>query len=56
MSPAFYNLGAIAQLARALEWHSRGRGFDSHWLHHPITKKPSRIICWAFLLLIALSI
>ena len=26
-------LGVIAQLARVLQWHCRGRGFDSHWLH-----------------------
>jgi hypothetical protein len=25
--------GAIAQLARAFDWQSRGRGFDSPWLH-----------------------
>ena len=25
--------GAIAQLARVLDWQSRGRGFDSLWLH-----------------------
>lgn len=27
------NPGAIAQLARAFDWQSRGRGFDSPWLH-----------------------
>ena len=27
-------LGAVAQFGRALEWHSRGRGFDPHQLHH----------------------
>ena len=26
-------IGDIAQLARALAWHARGRGFDSHCLH-----------------------
>ena len=26
--------GAVAQLARVLEWHSRGPGFDSPQLHH----------------------
>ena len=26
--------GAIAQLGRALDWQSRGRGFDPRWLHH----------------------
>lgn len=25
--------GAVAQLARALAWHARGRGFESHQLH-----------------------
>ncbi len=25
--------GDVAQLARALAWHARGRGFDSHLLH-----------------------
>ena len=24
-----------SSVGRALEWHSRGRGFDSHRLHHP---------------------
>ena len=28
--------GGIAQLARALAWHARGRGFDSHYLHQVI--------------------
>lgn len=27
--------GAVAQLARAREWHSRGRGFESPQLHSP---------------------
>ena len=26
--------GGLAQLARALDLHSRGRGFDSHILHN----------------------
>ena len=26
-------LGDVAQLARALDWQSRGRGFESHLLH-----------------------
>lgn len=30
---ADYELGAVAQLEVALEWHSRGRGFESHQLH-----------------------
>jgi hypothetical protein len=29
-------LGDVAQLARALDWQSRGRGFDSHLLHSVI--------------------
>ena len=28
-----YLLGDVAQLARALDWQSRGRGFESHLLH-----------------------
>jgi prevent-host-death family protein len=28
--------GAVAQLGRALPWHGRGRGFESHQLHSPI--------------------
>ena len=28
-----YELGAVAQLGRALPWHGRGRGFESHQLH-----------------------
>lgn len=36
-------LGDVAQLARALDWQSRGRGFDSHLLH----KKPL-VIQWFF--------
>ncbi len=27
------NQGDVAQLARALDWQSRGRGFESHLLH-----------------------
>ena len=30
ISPCF---GGVAQLARALEWHSRGRQFNSDHLH-----------------------
>ena len=29
----FLGNGGIAQLARALAWHARGRGFESHYLH-----------------------
>ena len=25
--------GDVAQLARALDWQSRGRGFEAHLLH-----------------------
>ncbi len=27
------NNGDVAQLARAFDWQSRGRGFESHLLH-----------------------
>ena len=30
---AFPYHGDVAQLARALDWQSRGRGFESHLLH-----------------------
>ena len=30
-----YELGAVAQLEVAPEWHSGGRGFESHQLHSP---------------------
>lgn len=29
-----YSFGGIAQLARVLDWQSRGRGFESPYLHH----------------------
>ncbi len=29
----YYVLGGIAQLARVLDWQSRGHGFESHYLH-----------------------
>lgn len=35
-----YRLGAVAQLARAREWHSRGRGFESPQLHYPAPDEP----------------
>ena len=31
-------MGALAQLARAFDWQSRGHRFDSVMLHKPITK------------------
>ncbi len=31
----YSNLGGLAQLARALDLHSRGQGFDSPILHNP---------------------
>ena len=31
------HFGDVAQLARALDWQSRGRGFDSHLLHEAST-------------------
>ena len=30
---ALVNNGALAQLARAFDWQSRGHEFDSHMLH-----------------------
>ena len=32
-SITFDTTGDVAQLARALDWQSRGRGFESHLLH-----------------------
>ena len=32
-SQRFIRLGGIAQLARVLDWQSRGQGFDSPYLH-----------------------
>ena len=31
--------GVLAQLARALDWQSKGHGFDSHTLHGKINKR-----------------
>jgi hypothetical protein len=33
LSILFFFYGDVAQLARALAWHARGRGFESHLLH-----------------------
>ena len=33
-SKSSFLYGGLAQLARALDLHSRGRGFDSHILHN----------------------
>lgn len=33
-----HNHGDVAQLARVLDWQSRGRGFEPHLLH----KKPKK--------------
>ena len=30
-------IGDVAQLARVLDWQSRGRGFEPHLLHKPET-------------------
>jgi hypothetical protein len=33
----FYDINPVrghSSVGRALEWHSRGQGFDSPWLHH----------------------
>lgn len=43
--------GDVAQLARALAWHARGRGFDSHLLH----KKPQQKCCGFFVVAIRRS-
>jgi hypothetical protein len=32
--------GVLAQLARALDWQSKGQGFDSPILHNQLTEKP----------------
>lgn len=42
-----FNFGGLAQLARALDWQSKGHGFDSHNLHLKI--KELQIICNSFL-------
>ena len=34
-------IGDVAQLARVLDWQSRGRGFESHLLHK--IKKPLKL-------------
>ena len=33
-SPAWGAIWGRSSAGRALEWHSRGRGFDPHRLHH----------------------
>lgn len=33
LAAAFYDEGALAQLARALQWHCRGHRFESDMLH-----------------------
>src|SRR3989338_9839102 len=35
-----YDHGPIAQLARALVWHTKGRGFESRWVHNKEHTKP----------------
>ena len=30
-------IGAVAHLARAFEWHSKGGGFESHQLHNRLS-------------------
>ncbi len=37
-------IGDVAQLARALDWQSRGRGFESHLLHKDIFFKCQTIL------------
>ena len=41
--------GGIAQLARALAWHARGREFESHYLHPKVEKPPRSECCSVFL-------
>ena len=36
--------GVLAQLARALDWQSKGQGFDSLTLHGYFTKRPELLI------------
>jgi hypothetical protein len=38
-----YDLGAVAQLGRALRWQRRGRGFESHQLHSSSDGVQSRV-------------
>ena len=45
------NYGDVAQLARALDWQSRGRGFESHLLHKAV-RRGSLPLRTAFLLTI----
>ena len=37
------SFGGIAQLARVLDWQSRGRGFESPYLHHRSSILPDNI-------------
>ena len=37
--------GGISSVGRALEWHSRGRGFDSHILHQVRVNAPGTPRC-----------
>ena len=45
LPPLSSNDGALAQLARAFDWQSRGREFDSHTLH---TKGTCNVSCGCF--------
>ena len=42
--------GGIAQLARALAWHARGHGFESHYLHKKITQVSANQVLGFFIL------
>ena len=35
-----------SSVGRALEWHSRGQGFDSPYLHHKQTKSNPGFVCF----------
>ena len=37
--------GGHSSVGRALEWHSRGRRFDSAWLHHPAKRENGACGC-----------
>ena len=47
-TPASGTLGAIAQLARARDWQSRGQGFDSPWLHKKLAAFCGLFFCVFF--------
>jgi hypothetical protein len=49
-SPIFAAVhGGLAQLARALAWHARGRRFDSDILHYKTPFEPTRRVFFLYL-------